>query len=363
MTASVSVRGDFDQFNIAKYLWSIRERQTNGRDFKEILGPDSFEYKWRTSKAQSELNGQDGGFLAPEEWSGTFHDVIRDNSAFRSLPVQRNTTSARVHHMAVAMSDWTFSYGLDNSSATSADRKFAMRTLTMRKATALATVSNELLKDASDLANQVLRQSAAEAVAFETDKQTLWGSGQAGTPVGILNMTNVGLANPGAGSGTTPLLADLASMVTKAKSVNNSANVPVGSVEDIAVVAHPRIEQTWRAMVNIANQSTSPWLFGLGTEPITRPLGVSWILTGAIPITFTSTNVSTGGANTHIFAGDWRRLRVTMRLDFEFSITQEGNAGGSTGFQSDQSLVRIVSRYDVSATHPEAFFVLTNCAA
>src|SRR2546425_2762750 len=101
MTAAViGTRGDIDQFNLARYLWAIRERQVNGRHFKDVLGTDSFEYRWRTSKAQNELNGQDGGFLAPEEWSTTFHDVIRDNSAFRSLPVQRNLTKARVHHMA-----------------------------------------------------------------------------------------------------------------------------------------------------------------------------------------------------------------------------------------------------------------------
>src|SRR5437899_847641 len=110
MTAAlISTRGDFDDFNLARYLWAVRERQLNGRDFKAVLGPESTEYRYYTAKAaQNELNGVDGGFLAPEEWSTTFHDVIRDNSTFRSLPVQRNLTKARIHHMAVAMSDWTF---------------------------------------------------------------------------------------------------------------------------------------------------------------------------------------------------------------------------------------------------------------
>lgn len=354
MTATlISARGD--DFNMARYLWANYQKAQTGRDPKFYLGANSPEYAWY-QKAQDENLGSDGGFLAREDWSRQFFDIIRDGGAFRTLPVRREMADAKIQHVPVGMSEWTINYVGENTTLTSGDRKFADRMLTMHKATALATIPTELFRDASDLADQVFRQSAGEMVNFEQDKQTLFGTGQGSTPVGVLNTTNVGSGTPAAGAAHSPTPADLSTMIYNAKSLNQSANVPVGSTHDVAVVAHPRIEQTIRAQINATSQSSIPWLFGLGTDPIQRFLGTAWVLTGTIPITFSATNTPTGGSNSHIFCGDWHQLRVVTRSDFEFMLTPHPL------MLNDQILCRIVFRYDVQVIHPEAFYVLINCS-
>ena len=324
---------------MSRYLWAQFQKAQIGRDPKAILGTTSSEYEWY-QKAQDENQGIDGGFLAPEDWSKTFYDIIRDGGAFRDLPVQRAYARARVQHIPIGASEWTINYLGENTTLTSGDRKFAQRSLTMHKATALATIPTELFRDASAVSDQVFRASAAEMVAFETDRQTLIGNGQGGQPIGVLNATNVGTASLNA----TPTTANLATGVGSAMALNNSSNVPVGSAVKIAVVAAPRVAIT---IPSITAAGALPWQFGVGPQASVNYLGVPWVLTASVPVNAGS------GTQSFIFYGDWRHLRVVLRDDFEFILSPHPL------MSSDQLLCRIIWRYDVQVIHPEAFFVHT----
>jgi HK97 family phage major capsid protein len=342
--------GDYDSFNLARFLWAMHLKVRDGRNPAAVLGPDSFTYKYYdqvTSKAQSGLIGQDGGYLAPEEWMSGFHDIVRDKSAFRSLPVQREMISTRVGHIPVGTSEWTFTYQGDNAAATQANRTFAQRSLTLRKVVGQSLIPTELFKDASPYSDQWLRRSAAQALSFEVDKQTLIGNGQTGAPEGLLFATNVPQINA---SGATPTMTNLQTLIYNAKSLNQSANVPVGSTSDVAVVAHPQLESTIRAMTAAGSE---PFLFDLNQM---RFLGAGWVFTGVVPVVFTNTSTPTGGNQTQIFCGDWSELQVTMRSDVEFLITEETG----TAMTNYQTWVRVIGRFDITPLHPEAFCIIVN---
>lgn len=373
MTASVSVRGDIDRFNLAKFLWGHKVRRESGKDLKDFWGPDSFEWQWY-SKAQGKESGQDGGFLAPEEWRLQFVDIIRDYSALRvGTDIQYITTNSKAVHIPVAMSEMSFAYQSENvnlGASSFTTRKFAQRTATLRKGIAIQQFATELFRDAGDLANQLVSRSIAEAIAFEQDQKTLIGNGQGGTPIGILNATNVTVTNKNG----TPTTGDLAAGVANAMNLNGSTNVPVGSTTNIRVVTAPRIVLT---IGSIAAAGALPWQFGQGPQASVNYLGVPWILTNSVPINAGS------GSQSHAFFGDWRHCLVVQSSAIAFDLdTPMGNSSATDGglttiplrtsglnsvvatrspdFQTDQIDVKAVIRYDVILLHPEAFFVLQN---
>ena len=375
MAASVSVRGDFDRFNLAKFLWGHKLRRDTGKDLKDIWGPDSFEWAYHTSKAgETELNGQDGGYLAPEEWRMQFVDIIRDESALRvGTDIQYATTRSRAMHIPVGMSEMSFSYqadGVNLGTGSYTTRKFAQRTANLRKGIAIQQFSTDVFRDASDLANQLIARSIADAIAFEQDQKTLIGTGQGGTPIGILNATNVGVVNLNA----TPTTANLATGIANAMNLNGSANVPVGSTTNITVVTAPRIGLT---VGSIAAAGALPWQFGVGPQASVNYLGVPWVLTNSVPINAGS------GAQSHIFYGDWRHCLVVQSANIGFDLQTPSGSGApgsnnpntipmrlsgqdsvvatrSADFANDQIDVKAVTRYDVILLHPEAFFVHQN---
>lgn len=366
-------RGDLDRWNMARFLWAKYQLRRNpGRELKNFAPWEAsyLETNPTFSKAQAEANGQDGGFLAPEEWSRDFSDIIRDASALRAnTDINYVTTAFRLRDIPVGNSEFTWNYLTENANLSSTNyttRKFSNRTASMRKAVAIQQFSKELFEDASDIADAFLRRSIAEGVAYEQDSKTLAGTGQGGTPIGVANATNVGLSVVNA----TPTLAQFGNAINAAKALNFSTNVPSGSTVNVIGVAHPRVEFTIRSIVNLANQGTMPWLFGLGVDPIQQFLGVKWVLTASVPI-----NLGGAGNQSLVLFGNWKHVWVIQRNDLMFDIgnpvasrspitgTMGVIASAQPDFASALIDVKVVVRYDVVVTHPEAFNVMTQVNA
>ena len=232
--------------------------------------------------------------------------------------------------------------------------QFSQLSFTARKQYAFIQIPNELIRDSAPAADQVIFQHAQTRMAVDRDTQLLFGNGQSGAPVGLINATNVGSYTIAAdtGNGGSPTYSDFVSLINLVRQLNNSTNVPVGQTDCTGVVGAVRVEQTVAALKDSNNRPL--WAYGLnqiGRVPAPGWLGVpSWVLTNVVP-----TNVTKGSSNvtSYLLAGDWQYLIYMMRQDVEFLAT---NVGG-TAFQNDQTWVRLISRYDVGVIHPEAFTV------
>jgi HK97 family phage major capsid protein len=270
------------------------------------------------------------------------------------LPITRMQMGGRVQHIPKLTSQVTIAYAAENASLVASQPQFAQLSFTARKQYAFIQLPNELIRDSAPAADQVIFQHAQTRMAVDRDTQMLFGNGQAGAPVGLINATNVGsytLASD-VGNGISPAYSDFVSLINLVRQINNSTNVPVGQTDCTGVVGAVRVEQTVAALKDTNNRPL--WAYGLnqiGRVPAPGWLGVpNWVLTNIVP-----TNVTKGSSNvtSYLIAGDWQYLVYMMRQDVEFLAT---NVGG-TAFQNDQTWIRLISRYDVGVIHPEAFTV------
>jgi HK97 family phage major capsid protein len=194
--------------------------------------------------------------------------------------------------------------------------------MTSNNPDAFIQLPNELIRDSAPAADQVIFQHAQTRMAVDRDTQMLFGNGQGGAPVGLINATNVGAYTlaADAGNGASPTYSDFVSLINLVRQLNNSTNVPVGQTDCTGVVGAVRVEQTVAALKDTNNRPL--WAYGLnqiGRVPAPGWQGVpNWVLTNVVP-----TNVTKGSATTasYLVAGDWQYLVYMMRQDVEFLAT------------------------------------------
>lgn len=342
--------GDVDKFSLTRWLLA-RYLETQTKTPARLKAPWEAQWYAAQEKALTELNGQDGGFLAPEGWRMKFYDIIRGAMALTKLPITTETTNARVTHIPVATGEWKVTYPAPNTTITSGDRTFGQHTFTMKKQAAFGTVSQELIQDDGALADKWLQKSCGEALAHDRDTQALIGSGVGGVPVGLLSQSNVQqytLLND-AGNGATPKYQDIVQCIANVRNLGQSANVPSGTGVCSGIVGATRFAQTVDNMTD--NAGRPYWPTGLSNEKDTPGkawfLGIpNWIMTSNIPV-----NVTKGTASdcSYLFFGDWQYFIMMSRLDFEFLWS------AAPLLKNGQFLVRGLSRWDCEAMHPEAF--------
>lgn len=296
-------------------------------------------------KAQSIATGQDGGYLAPEDFAADFWGILRGKSVLNSLPITYLPTDARMAHAAKMTADFVEYYSTDNQTLTASQASFGQNTFTPRKQSVYVTLSKEMIRDSAPAADQIIMNQGAEFMARRRDFQMLMGTGLAGTPTGLLNMTNVTVTSLGT-NGATPTWANLQTGVAGVRGLNASANVPYGQAECTGIVSSTRLLSTMYAMSDTTN--VRPYFL---TGGIDGSLNVpSWVFSNVVPI-----NVTQGSSNvaSYIFYGDWANLVQRYRADIEFALATEL----ADAFLNDQIKIRLISRYDVASPHPEAFYV------
>lgn len=196
----------------------------------------------------------------------------------------------------------------------------------------------------------------------DQDTQIFRGNGQSGAPTGILNWPNVTTTSL---SAVTPTYNNLNDGIFAVEQLNASANVPLGQATCTGIVSAVRLKKQILEMKDSNNRPL--WEFSASNVRGKLPsegggvfdgwLGVdTWALSNIIP---TTTTVGGGSSSSEIYYGDFAHAIVMQRSDIEFASTQVAG----TAFQSDQTWLRVLRRYDFGLAHPEAFFVHTGVGA
>lgn len=338
-------------------------------------------------KAQGEyVSGQDGGFLAPEIWGGPYFSLLRGFSVIDQMPVTKVQVPARIRHLPKVMGDVTMTYPTEGTAGTNTGFLIGLLTYTARKAEHLVPISNELIRDAAGMADQLLRKESAMAHAFDRDTQLLTGQGGP-NPTGLLTLATIGTVSKyyvgtsatsgiqaGANHGT-PSFLHVSQLRGKVHQLNGISNFPNGQAHCNGMIAHTRFEQTVLTQATAAGAWTDAngrplWMGGLGrpmmgqdasgfrandqfADPVNL-MGQIFALTNIVPITSTDGG---GTASSFLIAGWW-----DMYVLFESNAFQY-DAAIEPAFSSDQTLVRVIHRYDGAPARPEAFAVLAGCDA
>ena len=385
--------GDIDNYSVSRHCYAMARARYHGENLANALrkyAPWEAAYRqalakhdppWDTKAQGDYVSTVDGGALAPEFWSMQWSDLLRAFSVVGRLPVTRLQVPFRIMHLPKITGDITIVYSGENNQITASQYQLGQLSYTARKGDVTIAVSNETMRDAPQLADDLLRRSSAKAIAYDRDFQLLLGQGGP-NPTGLVTMATAGVVSkyyPGGSGGATPTWAlqagaahqvpaftHLSQLRGKVHQLNGSTLVTpaTGQAHCNGMIAHSRLEQE----VLIQSGANGPWTDANGRplwmSGLERPesafgpdeagsgalLGQIFALTNILP-----TNSTDGGGTTSSFivAGWWQQYAWFEALQLAYDTTMEASY-----FANDQTGVRVLSRGDGAPIHPEAFAVL-----
>lgn len=166
--------GGFDNFG--EFLTSVKKAANNDIDK-------------RFKNTMFEKNGEDGGFLVPEEMLSDVAKKLKgDDSLFgktRSFNVSGNSLSLPTDETSPWNGGVQAYWTAEGAAITESKAKFGQANWRLHKLAALVKVTDELLEDSVALESYI-RQSAPEAIMHKINSAILTGDG-VGKPTGILN--------------------------------------------------------------------------------------------------------------------------------------------------------------------------------
>jgi HK97 family phage major capsid protein len=387
--------GDADNFHVSRaaYAKALSHGAMHGAAWDKYASWEK-QYLYAlgrvTLKAQSDsVSGIDGGFLAPEAWNATWFGLLRSVTALDQLPITRVSVPARVEYIPTISSDISIVYLGENVAITPSQFAFGQVSFTAHKSAALMNVSNELIRDSAGLADQIFRDQTARAIGTDRDTQLLVGSqgtrgvgpSGLGGPTPLLGhdlITGSFMYYPvttAAGAITTtpgsfqPSYQHIGQMINKIETLNGYSGATVGQVACDGAIAHSRFKQTVISGLRMQDSQARPmWLSDLnagsgtgdqvmsgGSPPVTGGfLGMKWALTGVLP---TNLTLGSGSTESVMIFGSWKNYILFECLTPTFD-SQIFSGTATTGFQADQTQIRIKYRYDGAPAFPYAFGIL-----
>lgn len=304
-------------------------------------------------KAMGEGTDSAGGFLVPPEVSNELIPLRDSVSVLRQLfsaqPIESDTIRFVAQDSGLAVA-WTAEFAEKIQSELSFS-EFEAHVFT---AAGLATVSNQLLKDAKWNVDQLITKDLAKRFVHLEEQAFIAGTGN-GQPLGILN-------TPGVQSiAYTEATPDQEKLLDKISDSITSVQTEFLGFPD-AIVMHPR---TWGWLAKARAESGEYLLgagaagtqrrpseaipgYGQGTLPRGELFGLPVYTTPNIP-----TNLGTGANESAVIVGDFSQGLV---LDREGIVT---DTSSHVFFTSNQTVFRSEERLGFTAgRYPNAFAVI-----
>ena len=275
----------------------------------------------RATKVLGEGQGDQGGFLVPEEFRAQIMMLALEDAIIRpratiipmtretmAIPTVRDTSHASTVHGGVR-AYWT----PENTASTASEPTFSQARLNAEKLAGHTQLSMELNEDSAIAIEALLTQMYGNAVAYFEDDAFITGTG-AGQPTGILNA---------------------AALVTVAKETSQAASTIVW--ENVVKMFARMLPQSMGNAVWIANNDTIPQLatmslsVGTGGSAIWLQNGQGALPTSILgrPIIYTEKAETLGTAGDLYLAdirqyliGDRRSLMIANSPHFAFTSDQ-----------------------------------------
>lgn len=303
----------------------------------------------RVAKALSSSDSTAGGFLLQDEVSNEVIELLRAVSVVRSLnpvivPVDSGTL--RIPKMtAGAGGGWIG----ENEDAPVTEQQFGGVTLSAKKYASLVPISNDLLRRASVMVDNLVRDDLVADVSTATDLRFIRGVGTDASPKGL--RYQAAAANvfdrqkAGAGSTLAEITADLVGMIQRL----GDANVRM---------LRPGWIMEWRTWARLYSVRDGNGNLVFAPEMARGTLmGVPYRRTSQIP-----RNLG-GGSETELYFADFADVLVgeTTGIMVDTSGEAAYNNGGTVvaAFSRDQTVIRAIVEVDLAVRHPQSVAVLT----
>lgn len=304
-----------------------------------------------------------GGALVPVEYWQDLVPTLESKVAVRAA-------GARVHPMPYRQTiiprktvGGTAAMVAEAGQGTVSTLTFNQITMTAHDIMAIAYFSNDLMRDSTPAAAEVIRDDLVLRVALLEDLQFIRGDGTGNNITGIKSQTGVNVTSIAATNGTQLTYAGATTGVETLMNLVEQANA---NFVKPAWLCHARTLHTIRGILDSQNRpiflqagvefTGSGQLASLpgGTYRGTL-LGFPLFVSNQIPINITK---GTETAASELYFGDFSEAVIGQNQDVEVAISDSApvNDGGTVyTFQSNQSVVRVLERVDFQLTHGPAF--------
>ena len=244
------------------------------------------------------------------------------------------------------ISTFTAGWTAENSAGTSAgDAATNRKTLTAKKLTAVATLSNEILADSNPAIESFVRNGLMKVMGQKHDEGAFGGDGTGNAPVGLLSESGPTATAVGADNIYDAILKALGRMAANKVGIDRGVSVVLRP--EVALKALLTRVGASGDYVASANQQTNPNMFGNGlADRLAARLGLPVFVTTAIP-------ASGGASSILVVKGDEWVIGNRQSLELASS-----NVAGSA-FVNDQTLIRAILRVDFKLMRSESLEVIT----
>lgn len=293
-------------------------------------------------KALSETVFEAGGAIVPEEYVAEIIDLLAAKAVVRSLGVETvpmNSGSMTLPFLAQGSSA---SYVGENQNIVKSEPQFGQLQLSAKKLAALVPISNDLLRDASPSADNIVRNDLVRSLTLREDLAFIRDDGTEYKPKGMRHWADASHVFARIKAGTAATLAEITADLGKAVRLLEEANV---AMMRPGWIFPPRVK--WHLML-IMDSNGNPVFKGemeKGTL-LTYP----YRTTTQIP-----SNLGVGANETEIYFADFSGLVIGENTQLLIDVFPGGAYHDGTnvvsGISLDQTLMRAIARHDFGARY------------
>jgi len=344
------MNGGFEKGDVEKM-----ERQERFAEFAKSLVAGN---EMRT-KALSEGNDTEGGYLVPEETQKEILRVMEDYGIIRKLArtINMKRETKNVPRLTSSVSVY---WPGENTAGTESNPVFGNVELVARTMVGICTTSIEFLEDSDEEMESYIVELFAEAIAGEEDNQ---GFNGVGAPfVGILQDGDVTVETMASGDTTfSDIDADyLRTMIAGVKSSLVQGSVFVMNRAIWAIIQKLKDTTSGQYLVSVVN----PVIDGPDATKGNglKPAGYIW---GNIPVYLSDKMVSTTAVSTKfvIFGNFKKAFLLGDRKKIGVAISKEATVGSVSSFEANKLALRVTERIAEAIGIPSAFVVLKTAAS
>lgn len=348
--------------NFARLVKGQAVAKMDGRPVDQVLKgwgykyvADAFHNAWELQqKAFAQLRAlgqnvlQDGGAVVPVEFSAEFIPLLRNQVAVRKLGarvIQMQSASLTMGRQNAA---GTAAYNGENVTLAPSQQKFGNVTLNEKKLTAGTAISNDLIRNATISAEEVVRDDLVLVVGLKEDTTFMFGTGGGDSPRGIEALIDSAyLYSMTAADAKNPTLAEIKRELAKEEQFLKNANIP-GTIR--GRIISPRTEAYLASITD-----------GLGNSIYEKELAAG-MLKGA-PVVVTNQiaeNLDGTTDASRIIYGDFAQALIGESMAMQVDVFPNGaydNGSGTviSGASLDQTFVRVIEKHDFNLRYSKAF--------
>lgn len=291
---------------------------------------------------------QDGGAVVPIEFSAEFIPLLRNQVAVRQLGARVIQMASASLSMGRQNAAGSAAYSGENTTIAPSQQKLGNLVLNEKKLTAGTAISNDLIRNATISAEEMVRDDLVQVVALKEDTTFMFGTGGGDSPRGIEALIDSAyLYSMTAADAKNPSLAEIKRELAKEEQFLKNGNIPRTNTGRII---SPRTEAYLASITD-----------GLGNSVYEKELSAGMLKGRPVVVTNQIAENLDGTTDaSRIIFGDFAQALIGESMAMQVDVFPNGaydNGSGTviSGASLDQTYVRVIEKHDFNLRYSKAF--------